>query len=594
MEEAFGEEFGPEGPGGLGPGRPGGEFAEVAEEAFEQALAEGLSREEAGFRARDAVEEAFAEEFGQGDPGDYGPGRPNFGSADEVGVAAGEAFLQALEEGASPEAAAFIARGVAADVAEDTYGEYEAPSEFFESDQDLLLDQALNAAADQAFQQALSEGATTAEAEQRARELIIGAIDSTGATEQPGIGAPYTLGIGQFDSAGSSSLDFDRNFFDPFGSYGADYGPNFGSDFGLDFGPDFGPESGSDFRPDALIDFGPDFDWGFDPNFERFVFFNPETNRLDDFALSQLRSQGVPDIVGTDTGTFTLSGNTLSVTAGEIRTSLFQIDLSGVTTIRFTGSGFQSLTLDSAASATSTLTTVAGSPTSGRIDDDIFFNADGGDRDFTGVTFTDIALVEYLDSPRSEKMKVSSSTDFGGASILNFEQGTGSEVDIFDYTSNLKDGQNAATVSGSSDLTLTEFTSQTSSRDQLSNNTSGLVEFNFDAANLSVELQILGEGRGGGTETSILAAVESKLESTTAASNLTGNSGDTGAVLNGADGADMLLVFYEASSGISGNETLDAVIVRYQESGGDTGFSGELSLVGSFEEVTDFSDANLI
>ena len=92
VEEAFGEEFGPEGPGGLGPGRPGGEFAEVAEEAFEQALAEGLSREEAGFRARDAVEEAFAEEFGQGDPGDYGSGRPNFGSADEVGVAAGEAF----------------------------------------------------------------------------------------------------------------------------------------------------------------------------------------------------------------------------------------------------------------------------------------------------------------------------------------------------------------------------------------------------------------------------------------------------------------------------------------------------------------------
>jgi len=283
------------------------------------------------------------------------------------------------------------------------------------------------------------------------------------------------------------------------------------------------------------------------------------------------------------------------VTAGEIRTSLFQIDLTGVTTIRFTGNGFQSLTLDSAASATSTLTTVAGSPTSGRVDDDIFFNADGGDRDFTGVTFTDISFIEYLDSPQSEKMKVSSSTDFGGASILKFEQGSASEADIFDYTSNLKDGKNAATVSNSSDLTIAEFTSQTSSRDQLSNNTSGLVEFNFDAADLAVEFQINGEDeRGGGTETSILAAVESKLESTTAASNLTGNSGETGAVLNGADGADMLLVFYEASSGISGNETLDAVIIRYQESGGDTDFSGELSLVSSFEEVTDFSDANLI
>ena len=56
----------------------------------------------------------------------------------------------------------------------------------------------------------------------------------------------------------------------------------------------------------------------------------------------------------------------------------------------------------------------------------------------------------------------------------------------------------------------------------------------------------------------------------------------------------MLLVFYEASSGIVGNQTLDAVIVRYQERGGDTGFSGELSLVSSFEGVTDFSDTNLI
>ena len=191
-------------------------------------------------------------------------------------------------------------------------------------------------------------------------------------------------------------------------------------------------------------------------------------------------------------------------------------------------------------------------------------------------------------------MKVSSSTDFGGASILKLQQGTGSLADIFDYTSNLKDGKNAATVSSSGDLTIAEFTSQTSGRDQLSNNTSGLVEFNFDAANLTEEFQILGAGSKGGTESAILAAVESKLESTTAASNLTGNSGVTGSVLNGADGADMLLVFYEASSGISGNETLDAVIVRYQESGGDTDFSGELSLVASFEGVTDFSDSNLI
>ena len=601
--EAAEEAFGPEGPGGredFGARRSGGEFADVAEEAFEEALSEGLSREEAGLRARDAVEGAFVEEFGRLDP--------TFGVADEIGLAAGEAFLQALEEGASPEAATFFARGAARSVAQDVFGEYDAEGledafgeydvqgEGFESE---LLEGALSAAADQAFQQALDEGATTAEAERRAREIVIGAIDSSVGPEQPRVGIPDTFGVGQFDTGRSPTLDFDQGFFGAYEKsspgFDLDFGPNFGPDFGPDFGSDFGPDSGLDFRPDALIDFGSDFDWGFDPNFERFVFFNPETNRLDDFALSQLRSQGVPDIVGTDTGTFTLSGNTLSVTAGEVRTSLFQIDLSGVTTIRFAGIGFQSLTLDSAASATSALTTVTGSPTGNRIDDDIFFDANGGDRDFTRTTFTDISLVEYLDENFTEKMEVSGSTDFGGASILNFQQGTGSEADIFDYTSNLKDGKNAATVSNSSDLTVVEFTSQASGRDQLSNNTSGLVEFNFDAANLAVELQINGEdGRGGGTEISILAAVESKLESTTAASNLTGNSGATGAVLNGTDGADMLLVFYEASSGISGNETLDAAIIRYQESGGDADFSGELSLVSSFEEVSDFSDANLI
>ena len=42
------------------------------------------------------------------------------------------------------------------------------------------------------------------------------------------------------------------------------------------------------------------------------------------------------------------------------------------------------------------------------------------------------------------------------------------------------------------------------------------------------------------------------------------------------------------------SQWLDAVIVRYQERGGDADFSGELSLVASFEEVTDFSDSNII
>ena len=72
VEEAFGEEFGPRGPGPesgpeSGPDRPGrfDDYGAVAEEAFAQALGEGASREEAAARGAAAAQEAFgADQYG--------------------------------------------------------------------------------------------------------------------------------------------------------------------------------------------------------------------------------------------------------------------------------------------------------------------------------------------------------------------------------------------------------------------------------------------------------------------------------------------------------------------------------------------------
>ncbi|PPR17671.1 MAG: hypothetical protein CFH37_00959, partial [Alphaproteobacteria bacterium MarineAlpha9_Bin7] len=54
--------------------------------------------------------------------------------------------------------------------------------------------------------------------------------------------------------------------------------------------------------------------------------------------------------------------------------------------------------------------------------------------------------------------------------------------------------------------------------------------------------------------------------------------------------SDALLIFYEFQSSSSG-----AVIIRYQEGGTqDDDFNGELSIVGIFENVSDFENVNVI
>ena len=110
---------------GGGPGDPGegavregpspGELEAVAKQAYEQALEEGLSPEEAGLRAR----EAFGDELGPRVPGpELGPG-----GLDSLGSPAREAFEQALSEGLSREEANLRGR----DAVEEVFGDELGP-----------------------------------------------------------------------------------------------------------------------------------------------------------------------------------------------------------------------------------------------------------------------------------------------------------------------------------------------------------------------------------------------------------------------------------------------------------------------------------
>ena len=212
------------------------------------------------------------------------------------------------------------------------------------------------------------------------------------------------------------------------------------------------------------------------------------------------------------------------------------------------------------------------------MDDQLFLN---GDRDFSGVTFTNIDLIILNDdSGTRQTLGANNTTSFGTTRVGGFTQGSGSTADIFDYKSALQSG-NDTTVSASSNLTINSITSQGNTQNHIRGDSNGVVEFNFSQAKLSLDFLT-------STLSEILTAVENKLESTDAPNNLTGK----GAIVPGGVGTDSLLIFFETSSQGSSQ---DAAIIRYQE--GDSredNFSGELSVVALFEFVSDFDNANII
>ncbi|MFP6756308.1 MAG: hypothetical protein VCB60_11390, partial [Alphaproteobacteria bacterium] len=261
------------------------------------------------------------------------------------------------------------------------------------------------------------------------------------------------------------------------------------------------------------------------------------------------------------------------------------VDLRGITltdveTVSMTQASLQQFMLINASTTLTGLTTISGTVNGSSVDDQLFLN---GDRDFSGVTFTNIDLIILNDdSGTRQTLGANNTTSFGTTQVGNFEQGPGSTTDIFDYESNLKSGNGTtANLTKNDDLSVNEITSQTEATNQISANANGVIQFRFNDAALSLDFLT-------STSSEILTAVENKLESTNASSNITG----AGAVAAGGVDTDSLLIFFEASSQGSSN---DAAIIRYQEGDeSEADFNGELTVFALFDSVSDFDNANII
>ena len=238
----------------------------------------------------------------------------------------------------------------------------------------------------------------------------------------------------------------------------------------------------------------------------------------------------------------------------------------------------QTLSLPSA-SATPALTTITGNG-----DDQVTVF---GDRDFSGVTFTDIDSLS-LSSGAGERQTIaaSSSTSFGTTSISLFTSGTGSTTDVFDNTSALIGGDGTSISAG------------TGSRDQLGetrigsgNTTSQKINAiaNDDKGVVVFENSDIGLNLGTASESTILSTVEALLEESSTTNAFTG---DQAQVAKGGLTTDALLVFTAQTGGGTGS-----VIIRYDENAdgdSDDAFDDELSLTAVFFGALNLSDANIV
>jgi len=276
------------------------------------------------------------------------------------------------------------------------------------------------------------------------------------------------------------------------------------------------------------------------------------------------------------TGTFELNQDqtTLTVTQGNV--ILSNTTFGSLTTISFSQAGTsQGLELNNTVLIPN-LSAITGTTTNNTPDDGIFVF---GTRDFSGVTFTNISFVDVPNFGGSDTLGVNSSTDFGGAGIVNFQAGSGSFADVFDYKSDLKAGNGNTSINEAVD-TLT-LNTPSASATAISNNASAVIKF----ANAQLSVDLLNS-----TADQIVSNVESLLESTSSNQITQSNS----AVTQGAELTDSLLIFFEATSNFG--TTRDAVVIRYQEGAGtpDASFDDELSVLAVFQGVTDFDVANIV
>jgi hypothetical protein len=568
----------------------------VAEEAFEQALSEGLSPEEAGLRARDAVEEAFGEEFGPRGPGlESGPDRP--GGLDDYGAVAEEAYAQALGEGASREEAA--ARGAAA--AQEAFGaDQYGPSGTG----------AAEALGEAAFERALAGGASSEEAALAARA----AVEETFLTRGPDVGtrgpdigvrAPdqnFSRGdSGDFRYGPTTFSDFSP---DPFGGFGSGPGVFVGDMRGPDGPGDYGPDGPGDYGPDGPGDFGPHFGPGdFGPSFgadlgvlsfggpdfyDHKLFFDPRdkaATRVDEFALEQQRLASLNEQKFSQTvAEFEISGSTFDLTLGSSNIPS-SVDVTSISAIRLSeANAAQSLTIDGSVDFSilnSASGTITGTLSSGTADDEIRIL---GTRNFQDVTFSDIRFLDFGSSTSQEKLVIDAGTSLISSSnrtvITGFQAGSASTADIFDYEEGIKAGNGSDSFIAGQNLGINSIAGKPSNTSTISGNASGVIEFAYSAAALDLDLQSAGL-------TTITQKVVGLLESATALNT-------RGATSPGAEDTDSLLIFFETSDSTVNGGTQDAGVFRYQEGSQDDDFDTEITLITVFESVIGFNDANFV
>ena len=238
-------------------------------------------------------------------------------------------------------------------------------------------------------------------------------------------------------------------------------------------------------------------------------------------------------------------------------------NLTGIETIKLTEANSQQTLSLSNDTTISGLTTIQGTvATNGSREDDISVF---GNRDFSGITLTNIDDLSLGDGAGNRQtIGVNATTSLGLTEITNFQVGSNSTSDIFDYKSNLRSGKE--TTVSSDNLSLTSLTSAGSDT-IISGSNSGVFAFQFSAARLDLDLSA-------STISQITSATNTVL-----GSQLTSSSNQ---VTQGAANTDILLLFNGSGTSVS-----DTVIIRYQEgSTSETSFAGELSVVAIFDSTT--------
>ena len=285
-------------------------------------------------------------------------------------------------------------------------------------------------------------------------------------------------------------------------------------------------------------------------------------SRLQD--IPQFVGDGTTDAINVSSDNFNAGGRTLN----------------GIEQINLTGSDIpQRIQIDVSTSITG-LDAISGTiNSSAQLDDEVEVS---GDRDFSGITFTNIKELDLADGIGvRQTLEFSASSSLDLALIRDFTGGAGSTTDRFNYGSNLLSGNGSSNPS-SSDLTLTEIGIGARAPNVLSSNFTGAIDFETTVGNNNIGVDFKNS-----TLSEITTAVEVLLESTNPLVNLTGTFAQ---MKQGVANTDSLLIFYDNDE--------NAAIIRYQEGlTSEADFSGELSVVAIFENpggVATFDNANII